>query len=421
MRNIRLGSVLVISLSASLLNSCGQASSQSSVSKQAPKIQIRVALYPFIPEFTYAADTVKRLFEVENPDIALTILDLTANYYVPPSEGAKDPTYIGDVPTDVYELDSVFLADFVNQNKIQPLPDDMLLPADQLLKNAYTGSTLNGKRYGSAHWACGNFLFFTKDSVPAKNPTTIKELAALMGAPANQQLLVDMRGKLTLGEFYLGAAVAKYKDFHGHLSPTDKSLVDDLVSIFNMCPSGSCRDQLYHEDTGLYGRAFALGRSKALIGYSELLHSVLLEGVLNGAPPKDGDLRVAALPLDDAGISQISWVDSFAIGTGCTGDCYKASAKFIKFMQRDDIYMKLLLPDEPSFLTSPRGPAPVPAYLLPAKASLYANPDLIKAAHLYPELKSIIEIASVPTSIDLNKNLRAVSKDVDAALPKPPQ
>lgn len=37
------------------------------------------------------------------------------------------------------------LADFVNANKIQVLPDSVLLPADQLLKNAYAGSMLDGK------------------------------------------------------------------------------------------------------------------------------------------------------------------------------------------------------------------------------------------------------------------------------------
>jgi thiamine pyridinylase len=356
------------------------------------------------------------MFEKENPNIELTILDLTANYYAPPEPDKTDPSYIGDVRTDVYELDSVFLADFVKNNKIQPLPDDLLLPADQLLKNAYAGSMFNGKRYGSAHWACGNFLFFMKANAPAKAPTTIKELASLMGSDPNQRLLADMRGRLTLGEFYLGAAVAKYRDFSGHLSPADPSLLEDLVSIFKLCPAGSCRDQIYHEDTGTYGQAFALGRSKALIGYSELLHSVLKEGVLNGAPPKDGDLAVEALPLDEAGMAPVSWIDSFAIRTGCTDDCYKASSQFIKFMQRDDIYMKLLLPTEPSYLNDPTNAKPVAAYLLPAKASLYANNDLIEAAHLYPKLKTLIETASVPTGTNLNADLRAVSKAVDKAL-----
>jgi hypothetical protein len=128
----------------------------------------------------------------------------------------------------------------------------------------------------------------------------------------------------------------------------------------------------------------------------------------------------SALPLDDAGAVPISWIDSFVISTGCTGDCSKDASKFIKFMQRDDVYLRLILPGKPSFLNNPdpKGTPSVPAYLLPAKASLYSNADLIKAAHLHPDLKRIIEGASVPTAIDPNKSLRTVSSDVDAALSK---
>lgn len=113
---------MIVALSVGLLASCEQALSQSSAQRR----HLRVVLYPFIPEFTYAAETVKRLFEAENPNIELSLVDLSANYYAPPKAGAApDPTYIGDAQADVYELDSVFLADFVNGKKIQALPEEM--------------------------------------------------------------------------------------------------------------------------------------------------------------------------------------------------------------------------------------------------------------------------------------------------------
>jgi thiamine pyridinylase len=417
MRAKRIALLVVLVLSASVLLSCGQTQSQTA----SQRAQLRVVLYPFIPEFVYAADTVKRMFEKENPDIELTVLDLTANYYSPsPDDDPK--TYIGNVKADVYELDSVFLRDFVEQHKIRPLPDDMLLPQDQLLKNAYAGSMLDGKRYGSAHWACGNFLFFTKDTAPPKMPANLKELADDMGTTPDQRMLVDLRGRLTLGEFYLGAAYAKYKDWatvQGHLQTAEQPLKDDLGTILKMCPKGNCRDQIFHEDTGIYGQEFALKRSKSLIGYSELLHSVLTEASFNGTLT-DADLRVGALPLDDSGAVPISWVDSFVLRNDCNDgdDCFKAASKFIKFMQRDDAYMKMLLPTRPSFLNypDPKGPDPTPAYLLPAKSTLYTNIDLLKFAHLYTDLKSIIEGAAVPTDKGLNDRLRTVSKDVDTYL-----
>jgi hypothetical protein len=198
------------------------------------------------------------------------------------------------------------------------------------------------------------------------------------------------------------------------LEPTDETLEADLVRVLELCPAGFCRDQIFHQLTGIYGQEFALGRSKALIGYSELLHAVLTEGMA------DEDLRVAPLPLDDAGTKPVSWVDSFTVSTQCTGHCYAMASEFIKFMQRDDVYLKLLLPGTLSFLSNPdsKSPPPIPAYLLPAKASLYSNAALTKVAHLYPDLRTIIERASVPTAVGLNQTLRKASADVDAALSK---
>src|SRR5437667_11794475 len=72
---------------------------------------IRVVLYRFIPEFASAAETIKKSFETENPDIELTIIDRSSNYYAP-----GDATYVGQVDADIFELDSVFLADFVHHS-----------------------------------------------------------------------------------------------------------------------------------------------------------------------------------------------------------------------------------------------------------------------------------------------------------------
>jgi thiamine pyridinylase len=418
MQGVRSLCSVVVVLLAQVIGLASPLLAQNPAAQMDHRHPLRVVLYPFIPEFTTAADTIKRLFESENPDVELVILDLNDNYYAPPKPGKHDPTYIGEVDTDVYELDSVFLADFVKNQKIQPLSDSILLPRDQLLKNAYNGSMLDGKRYGSAHWVCGNFLFYTKDHPPSTEIRTLRDVETFVGSDPKLRLLVDMRGRLTLGEFYLGTAYAKYKDpaeVQKHILPADESLEADLVRLLKLCPVGSCRDQIFHEDTGIYGQEFALGRSKALIGYSELLHSVLKEGIVNGTVA-DGDLRVSALPLDDAGTVQISWVDSFAIGSGCKDECLERATRFLRFMQRDDIYLSLLLPDRPSFLHNPAGPSPVPAYLLPAKASLYSNPTLKAKASLYPQLRSIIEDSVVPTSPGLNQDLRTVSTSVDAAL-----
>jgi len=64
----------------------------------------------------------------------------------------------------------------------------------------------------------------------------------------------------------------------------------------------------------------------------------------------------------------------------------------------------------------PKPYPPVPTYLMPAKASLYTNADLLNAAHLYPDLKALAENVTVPTDKDLNKNLRDLGKKLDGDL-----
>jgi thiamine pyridinylase len=425
MRRLGLICLSVAALAAAIVLAYQQRAELPGTAKRAQRRVLRVALYPFIPEFSYAAETVKLLYEAENPDVELTIWDLSANYYAPDTPDKPDPTFIGRIDSDIYELDSVFLADFIREKKIQPLPDNLLLPESELLKNAYAGSMFNGRRYGSAHWVCRNFLFFTSAEPPSRPIKTLKDLEVFIGSESKLKLLLDMRGRLTLGEFYLGAAYARYKDWahvSTHLDKADQDLESDLIRVLKLCPTGGCRDQIFHELTGIYGQQFSRKRSRALIGYSELLHSVLTEQAACGTDCiADSTLRVSELPLDDAGAVAMSWVDSFTISSACVRNCFEDASRFLRFMQRDDVYLKLLLPERPSFLKTPAPMSAIPAYLLPAKASLYSNQTLLSSAHLYPELRTLVEGAAVPIAEDLNKKLRTVSKDVDSALEKSAQ
>lgn len=72
----------------------------------------------------------------------------------------------------------------------------------------------------------------------------------------------------------------------------------------------------------------------------------------------------------------------------------------------DDVFLFALLPS-----------TGVPAYLLPAKVSLYSNSALLAKAHLYPKLKTIIENAALPSALGLNEQLRNVGRQLDTDLP----
>jgi thiamine pyridinylase len=374
---------------------------------------LTVVLYPFVPNFGAFRDEVTKRFQEKHPDIHLAVVDLTDNYY-----GTFTPAYVGCVKADVYELDSVFLHDFAVNKKIQPLPEAAKLPSDGFLKNAMAGSMVDGVQFGSPHWVCGNFLFFARGDKKMDGLGTIKKLTHAIGMhpPTGSGLSVDLMGKSTLGEFYLNAAVDHFRDWDqvaAHVGAFDKTLEKDLVSIRNLCEQKTCRDPDKH-DTSFFAEQFGAKHARALIGYSEKLNGALQLAADKSKCPtagsclNDADIDVEEVPLDSHPSKVMSWVDSFVIDKKCEQHCLTDSAEFIRFMNEDDIYMSILLP--------PNG---VPAYLLPAKASLYSNQDLLSHARLYPKLRSIIESSEVPSDLGLNEELRNIGRRVDKDLSKP--
>ncbi len=372
---------------------------------------LTIVLYPFIPRFDAFKAEIKKRFEEKHPDIHVEILDLTDNYY-----GPFKKNYIGCAEADVYEIDSVFLQDFVINKKIQPLPLEATQPEQEYLKNAVAGTTANGKRYGAPHWVCGNFLFFDSSDTKMRGLRTLSELTKVIGpTPApNRGLATDLMGKSTLGEFYLNAAFDRYGDLEQalqHVALYDSGIRDDLKAIVGICEGEGCRDSNHH-DTPFFAEEFAEKRARAFVGYSEKLADALTaKGDASKCPSanaclSDGDFDVEELPLDDKGAHPMSWVDSFTLDARCTDQCAKDAAEFTRFVNSEDVFLSELLPQG----------AP-PTYLLPAKASLYSNRTLLANAHLYPKLRTIIEGAAVPSALSLNEQLRNLGRQLDNDLP----
>ena len=366
-----------------------------------------------MPNFGAFKDNVTTKFAQAHPDIRLVIVDLSDNYY-----GSFSDSYVGCAQADVYELDSVFLHDFAINKKIQPLPPAAILPDVGFLKNAVAGAEVGGVRYGSPHWVCGNFLFFAKSDQKMQELKTIHDLKKAIGAhpAAGGGLAVELMGKSTLGEFYLNAAFDRYPDWDdvaAHVGTFDKSLESDLVSLREMCEQDTCRDSNQHE-TAFFAEQFGAKHARALIGYSESLNGALKQAANKAKCPSaaaclvDADIDVEELPLDSHAPKVMSWVDSFVVAKKCTDQCLADAAEFIRFMNDDDLYMSILLPQDG-----------VPAYLLPAKASLYSRQELLNHAHLYPKLRSIIEGSEVPSDLGLNEELRNIGRRIDRDLSKP--
>jgi thiamine pyridinylase len=371
-----------------------------------------VVLYPFIPEYQAVKDEVKKGFEASHLDVELEFIDLDQNYYAPGTQPQDE--YIGATKANVYELDSVFLRDFVDQKKIQTWPNDVPLPAKELLKNAATGSEVNGIRYGVAHWVCGNFLFFNAQEPSFSKVRKLSDLENAIGSyhTIGQGLVADLKGKSTLGELYLETAFDHYGNWQAakpHLQALDPILVADLERLVRLRDGGHCRsDQYYRHDPTIYARLFARRKARAFLGYSEDLHSVLAESAkcdANSACLKDSQIDVVGFPSDDNGRHQISWVDSFVLDAGCRGKCAQDAAAFVEYMSLDSTYRTILLHT-----------GAAPAYLLPAKEALYNDAEILRRAHLYPKLKDLIESAQAPSDIGLNDELRTRGAELDSQL-----
>ena len=73
-------------------------------------------------------------------------------------------------------------------------------------------------------------------------------------------------------------------------------------------------------------------------------------------------------------------------------------------------------PEAPAPAEAPSPTPVVPSYLLPAKAALYSNGALLQRAHLYPELRALVENSTVPTADQLNAKLRLLGSQLDKKL-----
>lgn len=374
--------------------------------------KLRVVLYPIIPAFTDYMFQIKTGFEnsSEGKDVQIEFEDLTSGYYDPTKK-----TFVESAQADVYEIDSVFLSDFVSTAKIQEVPGQLRPKPEDYLANAEHAAQLDGKFYGVPHWVCGNLLFFQKDDAQLASVRTLNDLKKTIGTTRKPEsgLFIDLKGKSTLGEFYLMSLFDRYQSasqVQSHLMPYDANVEKRLEEVGTLCDVGFCRSQNYHEAVGFYESQFARRHARAMVGYSEALYYVLWEAE-NACAEKekcysDGDLNVSELPLDDHGSTQMSWVDLLTIDTGCKAQCLTDAAAFVKYITSDATQLQALT-------------GYPPRYLLPASATLYANPLLQKAAPLYNQIRPIIEKAETPTAPKLEQTLRTYGETLDKDLPVP--
>jgi thiamine pyridinylase len=366
----------------------------------AEAVTLRVALYPYVPERHSVFTLLSQEFQRQNPGLILQLVEVPADqdYY----NGG-----LAALDADVYEIDSILLSDVLG--KVAPLQ----LSMQGFEPTAIEAVTRNGLTYAVPHWMCGNFLFYRKDNVAVRDAVTWADLTGEL-AKQGRPLLIDLFGRLTLGEWYitmladrLGTAPAQAAILSSDVP--DPAVVADLASILSACPAGSCRSKNLHDRTGYYARAFVRGEGGAYIGYSESLYSALKEIIDNcrtGSPClSPGEIAVRRLPkLSAASTGEgVGWVDGLAISNTLSDGKREAALKFVEFATSEQAY-KLLL--QPEWMDAPR-------YLLPARTGLSLGSD----APLYSDLFAAHQGRKTGTAPRLNAKLQNLSKKLTCGLP----
>lgn len=379
-----------------------------------PRRCLKVALYPFLPDYKNLFSDIEHGFEREHPDIDLQIIDLSNNYYNENAEKA-----ITNTAAQVYELDGVFLADFVEEKLIRPLPATLVPAANSMIPVAESSAKVGTDWWGVPHWVCTNYLFFRAGD-QLESASTLKDIESLIGvkhAP-DKGLLIDAKGKSTLGELYLDATI----DEVGNMTAAAPYLLDtnllgkateDIKRAVSLCDTGLCRDADYHEATGFYARQFSRKRGRALVGYSERLYYIALEqqeSCRKGECISLRDVEVKPFPLSDRGSHPFAWVDMLAISSGCEGQCLTDATAFIAYVTRAGEVKRSLLP---SHYGAP------PRYLLPARADLYTDKDILAVAPLYSKLGAALSGAIPVGGQKINAHLRAIGRKLDEEILKP--
>jgi thiamine pyridinylase len=272
--------------------------------------------------------------------------------------------------------------------------------------------TRDGKIYAVPHWLCGNFLFYRSDAPYVGTSRTWEELVS-SALQNKKDIFVDLKGRSTLGEWYLtllsekeGLSDAQKSIIEG--DDADGTVLGTLNRILTACSEPYCRNDELHDIPGFYAKEFIRGKSIAYVGYSETLHYAIHE-LKNDCGPgtnclKAEDIKVRALPsiAESSANSSLGWVEGLAISSDLSAEKRALAMDFIRFAVSNEAYEQALKPAWPY----------VPRYLIPARQRIvYEN------APLYADLYAMFGERFTGSSLGLNTKLREFAQSkVECAL-----
>jgi thiamine pyridinylase len=347
--------VLVISLLA------GCTSSPTPAPNTDP-FQLKVSLYPYIPEPEAFFAWIEEDFEAKNPDIDLVVRALAKSY-----EG--DPEYVADLAYEIdkatialtdaasddfqhlIEVDALILGTLAANNSIVPFRVQGL----EFLAAADESVIWSGQHFGVPHWTCGNFIITEDPTIRDVRNVDEMVTALVRGSGGRIPLSGDLGGSWGSISTYLDAFMDTFpqRDMQTALSQQqiDATISGHLQRLREVC---------IKDDVNFCGEdaveLFVTGDASALIGFSERLNPILAR-----PDRKVGTLHVSTATLG-GGNKPVAFVDALVKSSTCTADpCRSAAQRFADYYVSDATF-------ETSLMTTPSG---VPRYLLPSTTSAF--------------------------------------------------
>jgi thiamine pyridinylase len=368
-------------------DSSGQASvvgPSSSEGAAAEKTQLRVSLFPWVPDPESLFRWIEADFEAKHNEI-----DLVVRPYGRSLETIGDnpnPEYKGDLAYevgrasvallgtdssdshDLLEVDSVTLGAL--KAAIQPFGID----GPEFLPFAKEAAILDSVAYGVPHWTCGYFVIAENPAI--RDATSLDALLKVLSRADNKMVDVagDLDGSWDAVSLYLDAVrdADPGRDLRGELSKPelDRNVTSALEKLGKACLKDG---KSYCGDDAV--KLFASGQADSMIGYSERLNSLLKE-----KERSQKELHVASLPLGPSD-SPTLFTDVLVLSRNCEGACKQAAIRFAAYYVSDKVFEHVLLNKD--------GTSGV-RYLLPSTESAFRT-GAVADDRLYRELHQEIQ------------------------------
>lgn len=378
-----------------LAPSAGARADEPAAAKQPP---LRISLFPYVPDQGLIRRVVERRWLASHPDIPLEFVGGEAfdSYKQDPSDDL-----------DVFEFDGIGLEYYVRNNWVTALAQDEVKEPEDILDFAWKGSMVDGRMYAIPRLACTYVLIYREDDKALAGASGLQGLYRVIGdgpakLPGGQAepvpedgrgLLIDMSGGTDCACLYLDA----FEDLSGKYNvrprlpsalELDTGGLGDLRLLGKMAGKPQA---LFAEAYGAPPKRpawFGSGKGRALVGYSERLYYIP-KGVHAG-------LRVRDLPMADQNQVNNLFVDMLGVNARLRGRRRTLAIELANLCASKDTLLECLLPcgDKPS------------QYLLPVRASVLADPELLSKAPLYKDLGRLLDASTNPRAFRIGPEYR---------------